>query len=168
MKTLRYLTILLLGTAVVSCTCEKPQQAKNVIFLIGDGMGFGAVSSLLLSEDDSTAFEQAPVIGLSETCSADNFVTDSPAGGTALDSQELIAVLIKEKAEAYIWDKAVSCGITPSEITVEVNTDGDYPYPYRAAVTGRFTSEQQAAVTRDLEENLAIPSQRQEWYTDDG
>lgn len=78
MKTLRYLTILLLGTAVVSCTCEKPQQAKNVIFLIGDGMGFGAVSSLLLSEDDSTAFEQAPVIGLSETCSADNFVTDSP------------------------------------------------------------------------------------------
>ena len=65
MKTLRYLTILLLGTAVVSCTCEKPQQAKNVIFLIGDGMGFGAVSSLLLSEDDSTAFEQAPVIGYS-------------------------------------------------------------------------------------------------------
>ena len=93
---------------------------------------------------------------------------EEAAGGTALDSQELIAALIKEKAEAYIWDKAVSCGITPSEITVEVNTDGDYPYPYRAAVTGRFTSEQQAAVTRDLEENLAIPSQRQEWYTDDG
>jgi alkaline phosphatase len=47
-------------------------------------MGFGAVSSLLLSEEALTGFEMAPVIGLSETCSADNHVTDSPAGGTAL------------------------------------------------------------------------------------
>lgn len=61
--------------------CQKP---KNVIYLIGDGMGFGAVSSLLLSMEEETGFEQAPVIGLSETCSANNYVTDSPAGGTAL------------------------------------------------------------------------------------
>jgi alkaline phosphatase len=57
---------------------------RNVIYLIGDGMGFGAVTSLLLTEDDVTGFEQAPVIGLNETCSANNYVTDSPAGGTAL------------------------------------------------------------------------------------
>ena len=31
-----------------------------------------------------TGFEMAPVIGLSETCSANNYVTDSAAGGTAL------------------------------------------------------------------------------------
>ena len=62
----------------------KKTQVKNVIYLIGDGMGFGAVSSLLLSEDSLTGFEQAPVIGLSESCSANNYVTDSPAGGTAL------------------------------------------------------------------------------------
>lgn len=62
---------------------EAP-EVKNVIYLIGDGMGFGAVSSLLLSEDEVTGFEQAPVIGLSETCSANNYVTDSAAGGTAL------------------------------------------------------------------------------------
>ncbi|MBR2451462.1 MAG: alkaline phosphatase [Paludibacteraceae bacterium] len=55
-----------------------------MIYLIGDGMGFGAVSSLLLSMEEETGFEQAPVIGLSETCSANNYVTDSPAGGTAL------------------------------------------------------------------------------------
>lgn len=60
------------------------QKPQNVIYLIGDGMGFGAVSSLLLSEDDVTGFEMAPVIGLNETCSANNYVTDSPAGGTAL------------------------------------------------------------------------------------
>lgn len=63
---------------------QKEPEVKNVIFLIGDGMGFGAVSSLLLTEDSVTGFELAPVVGLNETCSADNYVTDSPAGGTAL------------------------------------------------------------------------------------
>ena len=66
------------------CGRENKPEVDNVIYLIGDGMGFGAVTSLLLSEDSLTGFEQAPVIGLSETCSANNYVTDSPAGGTAL------------------------------------------------------------------------------------
>lgn len=76
---------LLAVLAVTSCNSAKDNpQVKNVIYLIGDGMGFGAVTSLLLAEDSITGFEQAPVIGLNETCSANNYVTDSPAGGTAL------------------------------------------------------------------------------------
>lgn len=76
---------LLAVLAVTSCNSAKDDpQVKNVIYLIGDGMGFGAVTSLLLTEDSVTGFEQAPVIGLNETCSANNYVTDSPAGGTAL------------------------------------------------------------------------------------
>lgn len=76
---------LLAVLAVTSCNSAKDNpQVKNVIYLIGDGMGFGAVTSLLLTEDSVTGFEQAPVIGLNETCSANNYVTDSPAGGTAL------------------------------------------------------------------------------------
>lgn len=68
---------------LTSCTAQR-KPVQNVIYLIGDGMGFGAVSSLLLSESEVTGFEMAPVIGLNETCSANNYVTDSPAGGTAL------------------------------------------------------------------------------------
>lgn len=76
---------LLAVLAVTSCSSAKDEpQVKNVIYLIGDGMGFGAVTSLLLAEDSVTGFEQAPVIGLNETCSANNYVTDSPASGTAL------------------------------------------------------------------------------------
>ena len=75
------LALILLTAAC--CNVKKP-EVENVIYLIGDGMGFGAVTSLLVSEDSLTGFEQAPVIGLSETCSANNYVTDSPAGGTAL------------------------------------------------------------------------------------
>ena len=66
------------------CQTNCYHRAQNVIYLIGDGMGFGAVSTLLLTMDEETGFEKAPVIGLSETCSANNYVTDSPAGGTAL------------------------------------------------------------------------------------
>ena len=83
MRKLRFVSIAAL--ALMSMTsCSRQQNVKNVIYLIGDGMGFGAVTSLLLSEDEVTGFEQAPVIGLNETCSANNYVTDSPAGGTAL------------------------------------------------------------------------------------
>ena len=65
-------------------SCSQTDKPTNIIYLIGDGMGFGAVSSLLLTADQQTGFEMAPVIGLNETCSANNYVTDSPAGGTAL------------------------------------------------------------------------------------
>lgn len=81
LNTVSMLALILLTAAC--CNVKKP-EVENVIYLIGDGMGFGAVTSLLLTEDEVTGFEQAPVIGLSETCSANNYVTDSPAGGTAL------------------------------------------------------------------------------------
>ena len=85
MKKYRISFAMLIAMVVLSsCTFEFQKKPKNVIYLIGDGMGFGAVSSLLLSMEEETGFEKAPVIGLSETCSANNYVTDSPAGGTAL------------------------------------------------------------------------------------
>ena len=83
MRKINLISLVVLALTLVTSCCSKP-EVKNVIYLIGDGMGFGAVSSLLLSEDEITGFEQAPVIGLSETCSANNYVTDSAAGGTAL------------------------------------------------------------------------------------
>lgn len=85
MKKIHSLFVAIFAMAVLaSCTLEFQKQPENVIYLIGDGMGFGAVTSLLLSMEEETGFEKAPVIGLSETCSANNYVTDSPAGGTAL------------------------------------------------------------------------------------
>ena len=85
MKKTTLFSVAMLALIMVTSCCNNSQpKVKNVIYLIGDGMGFGAVSSLLLSEDEVTGFEQASVIGLSETCSADNYVTDSAAGGTAL------------------------------------------------------------------------------------
>ena len=82
----RAIPILMLAalSAASCCNQGKTPEVKNVIYLIGDGMGMGAVSSLVLDVEEQTGFEMSPVIGLSETCSANNHTTDSPAGGTAL------------------------------------------------------------------------------------
>jgi alkaline phosphatase len=74
-------------TAVVSTAvfCQSNDKPKNIILLIGDGMGMGAVSSsvLLLNNDPFKKFQS---IGFSVTCSADALITDSAAGATALAS----------------------------------------------------------------------------------
>ncbi len=68
---------------------ELPTEGtpKNVIFIIGDGMGMGALqyaSTYAYGEQGKLLMEQLPVKGLVETYSANADVTDSAAGGTAL------------------------------------------------------------------------------------
>jgi alkaline phosphatase len=80
----RLMGMVAIAALISSCTYDRSKDVKNVIYIIGDGMGFGAVTTALLTHDQETGFEMAPVVGLQETCSANNYVTDSPAGGTAL------------------------------------------------------------------------------------
>jgi len=63
----------------------KNQKVKNVIFLIGDGMGLAAVTSWMVDQHyDMTAFDRAQYTGLCKTYSKNNRVTDSAASATAL------------------------------------------------------------------------------------
>ncbi len=63
---------------------SKRQEVRNIIFLIGDGMGLAYVSGAMVVSDEPLAIERAEVIGLSKTSSASHYVTDSAAAGTAL------------------------------------------------------------------------------------
>lgn len=65
----------------------KQDKPKNIILLIGDGMGISAVSTSILT-DSSSAFRKFKFVGLSITCSADALITDSAAGATALSTGE--------------------------------------------------------------------------------
>ena len=134
---------LLFATSCNNNVAEKP-QVKNIIYLIGDGMGFGAVSSLLLSEDSVTGFEQAPVIGLSETCSANNYVTDSPAGGTALacgirTKNGYLGVDPEGKPLTSILRKAQAMGKRSGIVVNTVLTEAT-PAAFYAGVTSRSMS----------------------------
>jgi len=62
---------------------EQPAIPQNVIMLIGDGMGTAQVFALIASKEDN-AFMRFPVIGYILTESADRFITESAAAGTAL------------------------------------------------------------------------------------
>ena len=62
-------------------------HVKNVIFMIGDGMGFNSLAKTRQEKGiDTLTMDTFPLQGESETRSADNLVTDSAAGGTALSS----------------------------------------------------------------------------------
>ena len=64
-------------------TAEEP-KAVNVIYMIGDGMGLPQVFGTMLATGEELAFCQFPYIGVVDTRSASNDITDSAAGGTAL------------------------------------------------------------------------------------
>ncbi|HYQ55857.1 MAG TPA: alkaline phosphatase [Draconibacterium sp.] len=64
----------------------KSEKPKNIILLIGDGMGVTEVFSGLTANRGSLFIENCRYIGFSKTQSADNYITDSAAGGTALSS----------------------------------------------------------------------------------
>ncbi len=59
------------------------KRPKNIILLVGDGMGVDHIFSGLTANKGNLNLENFKCIGFSKTQSADNYVTDSAAGGTA-------------------------------------------------------------------------------------
>ena len=64
----------------------KVDKPKNIIFLIGDGMGVSQVFAGLTANKGRLYLENCKYIGFSKTSSGDNYITDSAAGGTALSA----------------------------------------------------------------------------------
>lgn len=60
------------------------KQPKNIILLIGDGMGVAQIFSAVTANRGYLNITQMPYVGFSQTQSADQYITDSAAGGTAL------------------------------------------------------------------------------------
>ncbi|MBN1338452.1 MAG: alkaline phosphatase [Bacteroidales bacterium] len=69
------------------CTQQEKaveKKPKNIILLIGDGMGLAQVHAAMTVNHNRLNMERCPFIGLSKTWSASDYVTDSGAGGTAI------------------------------------------------------------------------------------
>jgi alkaline phosphatase len=62
---------------------EKP---KNIILLIGDGMGLAQITAALYSNNNRLNITEMPFVGFHKTYSTDDLVTDSAAGATAFAS----------------------------------------------------------------------------------
>ena len=88
--TLSLLTFVMLGM-LSSCGKKKeetpePPKAMNVIYFIGDGTALPQVYAGMLASREDMVFPKFPYIGVVDTHSASNDITDSAAGGTALAS----------------------------------------------------------------------------------
>lgn len=62
------------------------KKPRNVILLIGDGMGVTQISAGLYSNNNRLNLERFPIVGLHKSYSGDNLVTDSAAGATAFSA----------------------------------------------------------------------------------
>lgn len=75
------------GTDSRQCPDAAQQpQVRNVIYMIGDGMGLTQVSATMLSQPQPLPLERAQYVGLQKSQSASDKVTDSAASGTALST----------------------------------------------------------------------------------
>jgi alkaline phosphatase len=69
---------------VLVFTTSTAQEVKNVILMIGDGMGVSQVYAGLTANKGSLYLERCQYVGFSKTYSANKYITDSAAGGTAI------------------------------------------------------------------------------------
>ncbi|MEL6275156.1 MAG: alkaline phosphatase [Bacteroidota bacterium] len=67
-------------------TPVEGKKPKNIILMIGDGMGITQISAGLYSNSNRLELERFPVVGLHKSYSGDNLVTDSAAGATAFST----------------------------------------------------------------------------------
>jgi alkaline phosphatase len=67
-------------TSVSTTDLPKP---KNVILLIGDGMGLPQITGAMYMNNNKIVFEEFTNIGFHKSDASDNLVTDSAAGATA-------------------------------------------------------------------------------------
>ena len=70
---------------IVSVEAPAPDaEVRNIIFMIGDGMGLEQVSCAWTLNRGKLNLDNMPFTGLSRTWSTSDLITDSAAGGTAL------------------------------------------------------------------------------------
>jgi alkaline phosphatase len=56
---------------------------KNIVFMVGDGMGISQITAAMYQNGNRLNLEQFTTVGIHKTYSADDLVTDSAAGATA-------------------------------------------------------------------------------------
>ncbi len=99
------------GPKLSQPTAFKP---KNIILLIGDGMGLSQITAAMYMNDNKLNLEKFPVVGLHKTHASNDLVTDSAASATAfacgiktyngaigVDTDTMPVRSILEEAEAH-------------------------------------------------------------------
>lgn len=123
---------------------------KNVIFLIGDGMGYNHLEKTKLERNVTLTMDAFTIQGSSRTRSLTNDVTDSAAGGTALSCgirtyNSGVGVYLLDPLDVFIHpinitelcrDNKMLTGVITTD-----ETSGATPASFSAHATERYKSE---------------------------
>ena len=71
-------------SVILSISTVWAEDPQNIIFMIGDGMGLNHIYAAMTANYGKLNIERCSHIGFSKTYSANDYITDSAAGGTAL------------------------------------------------------------------------------------
>ena len=149
-----FIICLFVSPSSISQTQKKP---KNIILLIGDGMGLSEISSSLYFNEKPSNFLRFNTVGLSMTSSSKELITDSAAGATAFASGIKTyngAVGVDENMQAvetiveYISKKGIATGLVATSSIVHAT-----PAAFYAHQESRRMYEEIAAelVTSDID-----------------
>ncbi|MEZ5103396.1 MAG: alkaline phosphatase [Draconibacterium sp.] len=127
----------------------KAKKPKNVVFLIGDGMGVSQVFAALTANKGHLYLENFKTVGFSKTQSADKYITDSAAGGTALSTgvrtyNGAIGVDVNKQPVQTILEAAEEEGLATGLVSTSAITHAT-PASFIAHQESRSSSEEIAA-----------------------
>lgn len=139
---------------------KHSKTPKNIILLIGDGMGPAHFYAGLTANHGALNILNMKHIGLSKTKSADKYVTDSAAGGTALASGQktnngAIGVDVNEASIPTILEQAESLGKATGLVSTSSITHAT-PASFIAHQPKRSMYEEIAADFLNTEFDVAI------------
>lgn len=107
-----------------------------------------------------------PLVGLDFDALAGALAEYRPDGAACRQALEekngaVLKTIIEERTNAYISDKAKTLGMDcAAEVTYYYGTDGEVR-PEAVVVRGEFTESQRAGLSRALEGELGIPTEKQ-------
>lgn len=120
---------------------EINPQVKNVILIVGDGMGTAQVYSSIVNQGENSQFLRFPYTGFSRTYSNNKYTTDSGAGGSALMTGHKVnnhAIAMSPEGDMFpsIFDIAkdydMSTGFVVTSSVLDATPAATYAHvPYR-------------------------------------
>ncbi|UCH64611.1 MAG: alkaline phosphatase [Ignavibacterium sp.] len=124
---------LVLYLVIFAANIQGADKPKNIIILIGDGMGLNYVAANVLMHEDSP-FRKFATIGLSITKSIDELITDSAAAATAIATgyqtrNRYISVDTNYNKLYTIFERAQSLNMATGVVVTD-NIPGASPSPF--------------------------------------
>lgn len=145
---LRFIAISLVLLTLTSAGSDR-QKPLNLIIFIGDGMGVSHVYAAMTTSGNNMTFPFFPVTGFSMTHSANNYSTDSAAGGTAMATGEktnngMISVRPDSSVLVTLLEHARASGKSTGVVCTSSLTDAT-PASFTAHVPLRYANRAIAA-----------------------